>query len=321
MTESLHLPFTISRHLRLLLSTDRGHNVARAVLASVRPGDHVLDAGTGTGLLALLAARAGAERVTAVDREHLDLAREIAAENGVPADAITFVEADLDLRPFPDLGIVRNVDLLLAFIYGNHPLTDEARARMVFELRRRYGTPDCTVVPNGIRHRARGCDRLDWDLRSEQSDLDEGARTLQDCYGLDFGALVERAKAEVPFWRTRPVNPIGAEWRPEGTMSTLRFPREDLRLLTEPADFGSFDYAADDFTPLPPEVTLHAAAAGRMSGIVWTQDLMWAGRVLWSTESYSPLAEPVNVTAGDKVTVETADTWRRTNTVTVKKAD
>jgi hypothetical protein len=151
------------------------------------------------------------------------------------------------------------------------------------------------------------------------SDLDRAAVTLQDCYDLDFSRLVDRAKDDVPLWRTRPVNPIGAEWRPEGTMATLRFPRTELRTLTASAHFGEVDYLAEEFSALPPALTLHASSAGRMSGIVWTQDLLWAGRVLWSTESFSPLAEPVSVSAGDQVTVETGDDWRRTNTVTVKE--
>lgn len=44
---------------------------ARAIREAVKPGDVVLDVGTGTGILAMLAARAGAKRVYAIDQAEI----------------------------------------------------------------------------------------------------------------------------------------------------------------------------------------------------------------------------------------------------------
>jgi ribosomal protein L11 methyltransferase len=80
----------------LLVSIDPGlafgsgsHPTTRLVLAAlevmVRPGASVLDVGTGTGVLAIAAARLGADRVVAVDIDAaaVDVARANAVRNGV----------------------------------------------------------------------------------------------------------------------------------------------------------------------------------------------------------------------------------------------
>lgn len=71
-------------HRQYLADTPRLDAFQRAIAATVRPGDVVVDLGCGTGILGLLAARAGAARVYAIDGSGMiDLARQIAAANGL----------------------------------------------------------------------------------------------------------------------------------------------------------------------------------------------------------------------------------------------
>lgn len=64
---------------------------SRAITETVRPGDTVLDLGSGTGFQSLLACRAGAKRVYAIDSGSIvGMAREIIAANGF-ADRVTFI--------------------------------------------------------------------------------------------------------------------------------------------------------------------------------------------------------------------------------------
>lgn len=306
------IPFTVDLHMRLLLSIDRGHNVQRAVAAAVRPGARVLDAGTGSGLLSFVALAAGAGEVVAVDRHHVELARALAAQNGF-ADRMTVVEGDLGRLELAGVDLGRRFDLLLAFVHVNNPLVDEERARMVYEVRDRFCADDCVVLPEAVRYRAVGCDRLDWDLPTELADLDDAAGVLRGVYGLDFQPLIDAAKRGVARSASRPESAVRPQWRSPTTMGALRFPRDHVRVLTGSHDFATFDYRGPAFTGFPPRVRLAITTPGRLSGVIWTQELLCGGRSVWTTEAYSPLATPRAVAAGDEVVLATGDEWRATN--------
>lgn len=78
-------------HLELLLRFDRGLPLKEIISSNVKPGDIVIDAGCGTGLLSLWAAQAGAANVISVDTGNLAVGKRLAEENGFQG-TITFVK-------------------------------------------------------------------------------------------------------------------------------------------------------------------------------------------------------------------------------------
>jgi ribosomal protein L11 methyltransferase len=68
----------------------------RALEEYVYPGCHVLDVGTGSGILAVVAAKLGAGKVIAIDRDpvSIDVSRENIAINNV-SDKVTLIQGDL----------------------------------------------------------------------------------------------------------------------------------------------------------------------------------------------------------------------------------
>lgn len=112
-----------------------------AIAAAVRPGDVVLDIGTGTGVFALMACARGAEHVYAVDVNALvSEGPANARQNGVE-DRITFLHDDV-LR----IELPQQVDVVLGDVRGQLPGFGPA-LELYREVVERHLVPGGRVIP------------------------------------------------------------------------------------------------------------------------------------------------------------------------------
>lgn len=116
-----------------------------AISRMVKPGDVVADLGTGLGVLAIMAAQAGAARVYAVDirPQVLPLAKRVIQANGVE-DRVTVVQGDAR-----DLELDEPVDLIVNELIGDFG-TDENIHECVREFAARNLKPGGRMIPERL---------------------------------------------------------------------------------------------------------------------------------------------------------------------------
>jgi protein arginine N-methyltransferase 1 len=127
--------YNLAGYGEMMLDSIRMNAYEQALSAVVQPNAVVLDIGTGTGIMALIACRLGARRVYAIESGNaIQVAREIAAENGYKKK-IVFIQ-DISTRvslPEPVDVMVSDLRGVLPF-FENHILSIiDARTRFLAE--------------------------------------------------------------------------------------------------------------------------------------------------------------------------------------------
>lgn len=134
----------LSEHEEMLSDRVRVNAYHQAIHRNVKPGDVVLDVGTGTGLLAFMASRAGASKVYAVEHsDFIDVAREIAEHNAI--SNIEFIQTNSREFTPPE-----PVDVVLHEQMGDE-LFNENMLTNLLDLRDRVLRPGGRLLPARFR--------------------------------------------------------------------------------------------------------------------------------------------------------------------------
>jgi hypothetical protein len=276
-------------HIAMLNDRERTNAFLAAIQDVVAPTDVVVDIGTGTGVLAVAAARAGARHVYAIESSAIARsARAMFAANGL-ADRITLVEGWSTQVTLPE-----RADVLVSEIIGNEPLGERV-LEVSRDARHRLLKPGARFVPAGLR--VLGIPVTVPDREMERHVF--ARRTLENWrgwYGIDFEALGDLHQANHCI-SVRPHAP--REWA----------------MLGEPIVLAELDFSTTDSLRIDNTVTARTTAAGRVNGLLIFFELAFGNDARFTTHpsivnadsSWQSrvwlLRKPIAVRAGDSLVV------------------
>ena len=182
---------TIRAHLEMLRDSVRTDAYRRAIQEVIKPGDRVLDFGTGTGVLSIFAERAGAGKVYALDRSRmLPTAAEIFAKNGCKNIETIYAEGDTAELP-------GQVDVIVSEWMG-HFLFAERMLEPLITLRDKFLRPGGLVIPQYCS--------LHLGLVITDTAYEELSFLRTHPYGIDFSPVAEWPFTEVGVQRLTPAD-------------------------------------------------------------------------------------------------------------------
>lgn len=263
----------------------------RAIRASVQPNQSVADIGTGTGILAILACRAGARRVFAIeDSTAIEFGRQLVAAAGHGAD-VEFIHA-----PSTQAALPERVGLVVGDVFDTFGLQAQGLSALI-DARDRFLAPGGTLMPSRVALVAAPVEATD----AAERLIAPWTRTAA---GVDLSPL-----------RTFAVNQVHA----------ARF--DHRHLLAPSAVIADVDIHRASGAFVSGSATFAAQRAGRLHGVCGAFVATLAEGVTignrpedTSTSNFAqaflPIDEPVDVRDGDSITirVETHDSvetrWR-----------
>jgi Flp pilus assembly protein TadD/SAM-dependent methyltransferase len=266
-------------HFAMLNDDARNTAYARGIRAAVKPGDHVLEIGAGSGLLAMMAARAGAARVTTCEVNSVlaDVARQIVQANGL-SDRVAVIGRKSNLlevgRELPQPADVLIMEIFDTVLVGEGvlPSLEDARKRLL--------KPGARVLPQRARLYAAAIEIPGW----------RRVNPVRKIAGFDLA-------------------PFDVFRNPAGEM--LELAREEHRMLTQPFPVFDFDFRE----PVPgagqKRIDIEASAEGAVQAVAVWYDLHLNDAISMSTapgakdnhwgQGVAFMAADIQVKPGDKL--------------------
>jgi protein arginine N-methyltransferase 1 len=244
----------------------------------VRPGDVVLDIGTGSGIFAFIACQLGAARVYAIELDDvIDVAKRCVADNP-GSERIVWLKG-----MSTELELPEKVDVVIGDLHGTLPFF-KGNIDSLADARRRHLKPGGRMIP------ARDL------LRAAPAQApDEYQRTQTPWIGNEYGVDLRAARPFV----------VNEWWRAD------RAAVAPENLLAEPVTWGVIDYLSGESSNPGAALAWVIAKAGTLHGYyLWFDGEFGDGIAQTNTplleamaygRSFFPLEQAIEVQPGDKV--------------------
>lgn len=265
-------------HLFMLKDQIRMNSYQQAIESVIRPSDVVVDIGTGTGILAFLAARAGAKKVYAIERnmEILNLAKELSSINHM-CNIVQFIHGDSR-----NINLPEKADVIISELIGIFAV-DENMLPVLLDARNRFLKPDGRIIPSKIDM---------FVLALESATLfDQTCLNSEDVFGLDFTRASDLTR---------------------GTIYAVNCHIPDVRFLSTETLFTSIDLLNFTDCAIVNYSAVHINNSGILHGIAGCWEALLFDGVTLSTNPVShlypshwmnaffPVKEPFIVSSGEE---------------------
>ncbi len=186
----------IESHLPMLADEARVQAYAEAIRAHA-PGQRVAELGCGTGILSLLAAKAGARTVWTVEEsDAAEVAQAMFRANHVEAQIALVRANSFDAEP------PAPVDLVIHELFGIDPFEENVIASIT-DARRRWLKPGGRLLPMGFSLHACAVGGPRWALGADRL---QAIRALGATLAIDFEPILQDSDA-MPIRRLEPTRP------------------------------------------------------------------------------------------------------------------
>ena len=270
--------YSLRAYGEMISDAGRFDAYAKAIARAVRPGQVVLEIGCGPGVFALLACRAGAERVYAIESDDVvHLAKQLATANGL-TERIKFLQSDSRRTELPE-----GANVVVSDIRGTLPLFEHAIPSME-DARRRFLAPGGILIPQRDT------------LKAALAEADVYYSSLTSPWsgslqGLDLSSSLSVILNE---------------------KHTVIFKSEQL--LSEPQNWCVLDYAAGVQKQAAANLSFRVVRPGVAHGLcLWFETQLFEdigyssgpdGASTIYGQAFLPWLEPVNVVEGQEIQVE-----------------
>jgi precorrin-6B methylase 2 len=248
----------IGIHIAMLNDRQRTATYLAAIREVVRPGDVVVDLGTGTGVLAIAAACAAASSVYAIEASKIGKSAQAIFEANGLADKITLVQGWSTQVSLPE-----KADVLISEIIGNEPLGEQV-LEFTLDARQRLLKPNARLIPSRLKIYSLAVTIPEAQLQKRK--VTPGALSnWQSWYGIDFSFLETVAQTSPYAFHLKPH--LAKNW--ETLSEPIMLAEIDLQLVSS---------LAIDIT-----TTVTASADGRLDGILVYFELELSPTTILST--------------------------------------